>query len=158
NRMSHTFRSMAVVCGVVWAAGGSGALAFQAEKEPGLPNFDLRQAGADQFAQQDPARRAAFGHFRARVPDAGMDSDETVRAPRRVLARRGYLSGPKGEGRGVPAEVAREFPREDPQRGAKAFLKEHRALFGHGPEALAAARIKREFVTAHNGLKTVVWE
>ena len=31
-------------------------------------------------------------------------------------------------------------------------------MFGHGPEALNAARIQRDFVTAHNGMRTVVWE
>src|SRR6185369_5157272 len=31
-------------------------------------------------------------------------------------------------------------------------------LFGHGPEVLLSARRARDYVTAHNGLRTVVWE
>jgi hypothetical protein len=40
----------------------------------------------------------------------------------------------------------------------KRFLDENAALFGHGAEVLASARITREFVGEHNGLRTIVWE
>ena len=40
----------------------------------------------------------------------------------------------------------------------RAFLDEHTALFGYGSEALDAARISREFITGHNGMRTVIWE
>ena len=37
-------------------------------------------------------------------------------------------------------------------------MQDHRQLFSYGPEALDQARITREYVTPHNGLRTVVWE
>jgi hypothetical protein len=40
----------------------------------------------------------------------------------------------------------------------KRYLQTHAAVFGHGNEVLAQSRIKRDFVTEHNGLRTVVWE
>ncbi len=50
------------------------------------------------------------------------------------------------------------FAVDDPHRAAKAFLREHSGLFGHGPEVLDQARVARDFTTPHSGLKTVVWE
>ena len=46
----------------------------------------------------------------------------------------------------------------DPHQSAKAFLHDHRPLFGHGPEALDHANVRREFVTPHSGMTTIVWE
>src|SRR5262249_41002515 len=68
----------------------------------------------------------------------------------------GFLSGPDGKGRGIAQETANSFPATDPHRATKAFLSEHRALFGHGPEALHGALVKRDFVAPHNGLHTAV--
>src|SRR5206468_10364898 len=48
--------------------------------------------------------------------------------------------------------------RTDPNHRIKQFLDENAALFGHSAEALSAARVSREFTTAHNGMRTVVWE
>jgi hypothetical protein len=49
-------------------------------------------------------------------------------------------------------------PANDPHRAVKAFLLDHAALFGHGPEALDAARITRQFTNNSNGLRTTVWQ
>ncbi|MFZ2644495.1 MAG: M36 family metallopeptidase, partial [Verrucomicrobiia bacterium] len=37
-------------------------------------------------------------------------------------------------------------------------MNEHSALFGHGAEVLANVRVKRDYVTPHNGMNTVVWQ
>ncbi|MCF7668761.1 MAG: hypothetical protein K9N48_03185, partial [Verrucomicrobia bacterium] len=47
---------------------------------------------------------------------------------------------------------------DDPHRPIKAFLIENTALFGHGAGVLTNATIKREFVTPHNGMRTVIWQ
>src|SRR5262249_3145800 len=51
------------------------------------------------------------------------------------------------------------IPAGDPDVAVKAFLAEHAALFGHGPEVLdpGNATKDRDAVAAHNGLHTVVW-
>jgi uncharacterized repeat protein (TIGR01451 family) len=124
-----------------------------------LPDFDKRPRGEVARAKaNDPRHRAALGHLKEQVADAKVDLDDIVGTPRWVRSERGTLSGPNGRGLGVPARAAAEFGPNDPHRAAKAFLKEHHALFGHGQEALAGAKIQREFVTPHSGLKTVVWE
>src|ERR1041385_8969862 len=149
-RAGSTLPSFATLCVALLATGLSAALAFQAQKDPGLPNFDSRQGGADRAARQDPAHRTAAAQLRARLPEVQVDLDDITGSPKRVTARRGFVTGPKGEGGGVSTNAAREFAPAYPHRATKAFLKEHRALFGHGPEALATAKIKREFITAHN--------
>ena len=58
----------------------------------------------------------------------------------------------------ISAAAAGVVPASDPHRPIKAFLNEHAQLFGHGAEALDNARVKRDYVTPHNGLRTVVWE
>src|SRR6185436_4204774 len=89
---------------------------------------------------------------------AKIDLDEILGTPKWVRSERSVLSGPNGRGRGVPTRAAAPFATNDSHRAAKGFLREHRALFGHGPEVLDGATIQREFVTPHTGLKTVVWE
>ena len=60
-------------------------------------------------------------------------------------------------GKAISATSLAPFASE-PYGPAKAFLNQHRLLFGYGPEILDQARVKREFTGAHNGLKSVVWE
>src|SRR6187397_3033014 len=61
-------------------------------------------------------------------------------------------------GRGIGDAALNAIEKNDPHRATKAFLRQHRDLFGHGPEAVEAAKVKRDFITAHNGLHSVVWE
>ena len=46
---------------------------------------------------------------------------------------------------------------DDPNRVAKSFVNEHAALFGHDASALERAAVKRDYVAAHNGMRTTVW-
>src|SRR5207244_10197645 len=46
----------------------------------------------------------------------------------------------------------------DPYQPVKAFLNEHSALFGHDATLLSSAKISRDGVAAHNGLRTTVWQ
>jgi len=48
--------------------------------------------------------------------------------------------------------------KDDPYRAIKAFLIENAALFGHGAEVLTNAVVARDFVTAHNGMRTTIWQ
>ena len=50
------------------------------------------------------------------------------------------------------------LPENTPHRPVKTFLNEHTALYGFGPDILDAAKIKRNFATAHNGVETTIWE
>ena len=71
---------------------------------------------------------------------------------------RAFLSGTNGLGGAIPAAAASKFAANDPQRATKGVLHEYKALFRHGPEVLDKARVKQQFVTPHNGLRTVVWQ
>ncbi|HEY0548713.1 MAG TPA: M36 family metallopeptidase, partial [Verrucomicrobiae bacterium] len=92
------------------------------------------------------------------MPDAIIEFDPVTHSAAHVTARRGFLSGPDGQGRGVSDVALNVIQKNDPHRATKAFLRQHRDLFGHGPEAVEAAKVKRDFLTAHNGLHSVVWE
>jgi hypothetical protein len=122
----------------------------------GLPDFDRRAGGAAVAAAGE--RQAAVAALRAQVAGAGIDFNEVAGGPKWVRSRDGYLSGPGGEGKGISAAVAAGFAADDPHRAAKAFVQEHQALFGYGPEVLASARIYRDYVTPHNGMQTTLWQ
>jgi hypothetical protein len=92
------------------------------------------------------------------MPALTIDFDPITGAPKNISAPGEFLSGKQGVGKTVSATAAAGISEDDPYRATKAFLVEHKPLFGHGPEALGQARLKREFVTAHNGLRTVIWE
>ena len=121
-----------------------------------LPNFDKRTPGepAGPLTNQTPA----LARLRSRLPGVRVDFDDLLSTPDWISSTRGFLSGPGGEGGAVSPQSLAAVPADDPDRPTKAFLLEHRALFGHGPEVLSSARVKRDFVTAHNGLHTKVWQ
>ncbi len=131
------------------------AFGFQEPSRPQLPNFDKRPR---QAAPLPGEKQAATTQLAARVPGLAVHFDEVLGTPALISSPRGFLTGPQGMGKAVSASAAQAFPADDPHGPVKAFLNEHAALFGHGAEALAVARVKREFVGAHNGLRTVVWE
>ena len=49
-------------------------------------------------------------------------------------------------------------PGSDPLSAVRQFIDENAALFGHDSSALAASRVTRDDVTAHNGMHTVAWQ
>jgi hypothetical protein len=148
--------SVALILLVLPLLSARNGLAFQPPERPGLPDIDRRGGGAAVAAARE--RQVAVAELRAQVAGVGIDFNEVVGGPKWVRSRNGYLSGPGGEGKGISAAVAAGYGTNDPHRAVKAFLQEHRALFGHGPEALAAARTYREYVTPHNGMRTTLWQ
>ncbi len=123
-----------------------------------LSNFDRRSNLPSQALGETPAQRSAVNLLQERISNIQVDFDEFLGTPRFVRSPDGFLTGPGGTGRAVRAETARRVPVSDPHRPVKNFLNEYAALFGHGAEALADARTNRDFVAAHNGVRTVVWQ
>ena len=136
------------------------AAASQNAALPELTNFDLRPTQISKTSSSTRTNHAtALAHLNALVPDARVDFDEILDSPNWVASARGFLTGTNGSNGGVSPAALAEFSPDDPYRATKAFLREHSALFGHGPEVLlAAARVNRELDGVHNGLRTVVWE
>ena len=132
--------------------------AFQQPANPRLPNFDNRSVAPVAESTAPEGKAAAVGELRARLPSLKVEFHAITRSPKIVLNRDGFLSGPQGSGAAISQASLAGIPANDPHRITKAFIREHSKLFGHGPEALEKARITREFVGAHNGLRTVVWE
>ena len=123
-----------------------------------LPNLDKRTKNKGGVSHLTTTPRQAIRQLTSLVVTAQVDEDEILGTPQYVRATRGLLTGPHGEGGGVSAKTAGAFAVNDPHRAVKGFLNEHTALFGYDAEALGRARLKREFVTAHNGMRSVVWE
>jgi uncharacterized repeat protein (TIGR01451 family) len=146
---------VAVVAGAsLWFA-LSGAIAYQRPDRPHLPNFDKRH---DQRPEQPelPARNAAAAAvLEQRIPGLRVTVDRVLQSPAFVSAPEGFLTGPGGQGKGIQVAAV---PNNQPHGPLRAFLNEHSALLGFGPEALDAATLKRDYVTAHNGIHTAVWE
>ncbi|MEO5802954.1 MAG: M36 family metallopeptidase, partial [Verrucomicrobiota bacterium] len=150
---SPLFR-LATLCTVLFLA--HQANGFQKPAQHELPNFDQRKSQPAATLHRKNAE--AENRLRKNLPKVQVAFDEVVGSPKLISSPDGFLSGKKGSGRGISANTAANFPGNDPHRATKGFLKEHSALFGHGPEVLTNAKIKRDFVTAHNGMRTVVWE
>ncbi|HLH55987.1 MAG TPA: M36 family metallopeptidase [Verrucomicrobiae bacterium] len=129
-----------------------------ASNEP-LPNFDKRRsAPAPALAVPDPTKANAASLLVSRVPGLAIATDPFLGTPRMVSAREKLLTGPHGVGGAVSEPFLQAVPVDDPHRVIKAFLNEHAALFGHDASALDSARVSRDYVSKHNGLRTVVWE
>ncbi len=121
-----------------------------------LPNFDARNTASALPAAEASARGLAETALRTRVPAVKIEQPKGPGAPKFLSSDRGFLTGKAGEGGAVPAVRTKGFPKSDPHRGVKAFLEEHRGIFGHGAAALAAARLQRD--ETHQRLQTSVWQ
>src|SRR4030095_13076509 len=108
-------------------------------------------------AVAEQAHNAATAKLAANVPRVKVTRDEITGTPKLISSADGFLTGPRAQGRAVTAQALRGLE-QDPHRSVKAFLNEHSALFGQDASLLNNARIKREFVTPHNGMRTVIWE
>jgi uncharacterized repeat protein (TIGR01451 family) len=133
------------------------AEAIQPPAQAPLPNLDQRTPAAA-IPRPSLEQTQAAVLLRGRIAKVKVDFDPVIGSPRSVSVADGFLSGPDGEGKSISKAAAAAVAPNDPHRATKAFLTDHRQLFGHGSEALAAARVQREFTAAHNGMKTVVWE
>ena len=143
------------VFGMILLAVAPSASGFKKPELPELPNFDRREpAGPDVAAA---AREQAAARIKAAVPGVKIERDGLLGTPKIISSPRGFLSGPDGAGGGVAKAAADAMPANDPHRAVKAFLNDHAALVGHDAAALATARVARDFTTAHNGLRTVIW-
>jgi uncharacterized repeat protein (TIGR01451 family) len=131
--------------------------AFQPSAKAPLPNFDRRTDGVAAAAIA-PEHAAAVEQLKRRIPQLEVTASKVLKSPDFFSSRAGFLTGPDAEGLGVLPATAQGIPKGDPHRAINAFLNEHSALLGYGAEALNGARISREYVGAHNGLRTVIWQ
>lgn len=131
---------------------------FKAPDHPQLPNFDKRVVGVPHTVDLGPDQALAAARLRNSLPGVRIDVDRVLGAPKFVGSTVDFLSGPGGVGKGISPETLQAIPANDPHRIVKAFLNEQAALFGHGAEVIDAARVKKDYVTPHNGLRTVVWQ
>lgn len=129
-----------------------------------LPNFDRRTAVRSNAAPRAgvlPAGRVnAEAKLRDRLPELQLERHPILGSPKWIAAREGFLTGPDGTGLAMAGTAAsrQAFAPNDPHRVVKAFLNEHAGVFGHDAAALERARVSRDYVTAHNGMRTTVWQ
>lgn len=142
----------------LWWGTPLGSPAFQKPAQAPLPNFDKRLVGTPDQPKPGGGHAAEAARLKEQVRDTRIDMDRILGRPAFVAAQHGFLSGPNGPGKGVSVGAWQAIPAKDPHRVTKAFLHEHPGLFGHGPEVLDAAEIKQDYVTAHNGLRTTIWQ
>ena len=129
----------------IWAVIACGV---EAPREGGrLPDFD-RRPGAQQTAAAAPVARAqAARTLRGRVGTVEIVSDPITQTPRWIGSTTQLLTG------AVSRKTAAAFPANDRHGVVKAFLNEHRELFGHDATVLAGAKITRED-RSPSGLRT----
>jgi hypothetical protein len=123
-----------------------------------IPDFDIRSAavaGTNVTAEQ---KRAVESLKKQLGNGATVEFDKVTGSPKSVSAGAGFLTGPGGVGKAVSPQAVAQVSAGDTNKVVKAFLMEHRGLFGFGPEALDNAKVTRAYEAPHNGLRTVVWE
>ncbi len=123
-----------------------------------LPNLDRRFDTPPADPTLTPAKAAAANKLAGQIPGLRVEPNPLTRSAKHVASTTGFLTGPSGEGPAISAAAAGAVPPGDQHRAVKTFLASHAPLFGHGPELIERARLRREFVGRNNGLRTVVWE
>jgi uncharacterized repeat protein (TIGR01451 family) len=144
--------------GVLCIGAATTALAILPNKTPPLPNYDRWAEKPNRApAVSANAHAGATARLEERVPRAKVTRDDITGTPKLISSADGFLTGPNGQGKAVGPAGLRGLE-QDRNRAIKAFLNEHSALFGQDSSLLNNARIKREFVTPHSGMRTVIWE
>ncbi len=145
------------------ASSGERTEAAAAKKEASARNASAKRGVAkvrgeklenyDQRTPQPPApvagREEALAKLRARLPGVAVQFDPITGAANHVMAAGRFLTGAAA----VKAPVNGDY-----YEPVRRFVDENAAIFGHGSDVLQDARITREDVAAHNGMRTVVWQ
>ncbi len=106
-----------------------------------LSAIDRRAEGAPPPAP----RQTDLEKLRRAVPGVEVRFDPVTGSPDHILATGRFLTPAAG-------------PEVDAALLVKRFMNEHAGIFGHGGAALDASRVTRDDVTAHNGMRTLVWQ
>ncbi len=133
-----------------------------AQNSDRLANLDRRREGLVQ-SELSTERAAAATVLQNRIPGVQINVDDILASPNFIYSPQGFLSAPDNEEEALPPETlemraARKPAAKDPHRSIKRFLDQNNGLFGYNSTILSAARISREYVTDHNGMRTVVWD
>src|SRR5205807_3032460 len=84
---------------------------------PSLPNIDKRrQAMPLAVPAPDAARAKAKAVLESRVPELKISTDKVLGTPRLLSARRGYLTGPNGQGGALSKSFLDAVHGDDPNR------------------------------------------
>jgi hypothetical protein len=120
-----------------------------------IGNFDRRESQPTGSASRKSLVEAEAA-LKGQLPAVQVERHPVTGSARFIGSPRGFLTGPKGAGLAAGA-AAGALPESDSLRGLKAFLSSQRAAVGHGEELLNGAAVERDYVDAHNGLRTMVW-
>ena len=134
------------------------ALAVLPSRRTPLSNFDVRAPQAAGSEEVAPEHTPAVQALQARVPQLKVTRSQVLNTPSFFSSSTSFLTGPDAQGLGVLPVTAQGIPANDPHRAVKAFMTEHAGLIGYGPGVLDGARISRDYVGAHNGMRTVIWQ
>jgi hypothetical protein len=107
-----------------------------------LPNLDTRIAAA---VPGEAQRQRALAALRTQIRGVEVQFDPITGAPNYIMAPGRFL-------RPAPVQPG------DVYAPVREFVQEHSDLFGHDATAINDSRMTREDVTAHNGMRTVVWQ
>ncbi len=112
------------------------------QKRERLENFSRQQPRS---GPPSPSQREALAALEGRLPKVEVQFDRITGSPNLIEATGRFLTEAAAQGGDVYAPV-------------RQFVNENAALFGHDATALNQSRVTREDVTAHNGMRTVVWQ
>src|SRR5436189_189708 len=132
---------------VLWLATAPRAEAFSPPKRERLTNYDKREQWGNAEAAGSSEQKAAAAGIEEKTPKVQVHFAKVTGSPAHISAKDSFLTGAQSQ-----------LMASDPHGPTREFINANRGLFGHGGEALDKAKIRREFVTGHNGLRTVVWE
>ena len=135
-----------------------GTRAYQHPSHDELPDLDKRLDRLPKVKAPTPAHMAEVQKLQAQVPGLRVERDEIRASPKHIASTRGFLTGPKGEGKSVSSARVQKLPASDPHRSIKAFVDQHAALFGHDAGVIKSARVRKDFTSRRNGVRSILWE
>src|SRR5580700_6970617 len=141
--------ALALLCVAFVIVGPVTAFAQRGSSLPALTNFDVRLALSNTNAP-------AVTRLKSTVPNARVRFDGITGSPAWITSPTGFLTGPQDAG--ISTAALSRSSAAGSNFVVRAFLEDHSDLFGHGPEVLDNALVKRNYTNSRSHLQSTVWQ
>jgi hypothetical protein len=125
------------------------------------PDLDRRPPIQEATALGSPIVQTAIRALSDRTPGLVIDLDSDWQVPEHVFSTEQFLSEPRDEAQAQELLKSDTQLQESPAAQAIAtterFLNDNPEIFGLGGGALAGAKLVRDHLTPHTGMRTLVW-
>ena len=125
------------------------AFALLKPETPSLPNYDKRKEQKESFISDEQlVASAQLARQKIRV-----SFDKTIGSPRWIINPEGFLNSATGDNN---LQQGKTIVVPDAMSIIKNYIDANKSIFGHGSDLLNDAVVQHDYITQHNGVRTII--